>query len=172
MNNKWLRKKYSIKDTFKIKQKDVKRYGTNLLFLFLSLIWCHPQLQAQEFWQKLPGPIGGTVQSSVINANGDIFLGTFGGVYRSIDNGNNWSEINNGLPYVFIVTMEISQNGHIYAGTWGEGVFRSTDNGDSWIQGTNSGLNDLKIGKFGINADGVLFASAHQKVSPRRLFYP
>ncbi len=79
-----------------------------------------------DFWEQTNGPFGGTVSSLAINSNGDIFAGTpFGGVFRSSDNGDNWTQINTGLTHTDVNALAINSNGEIFAGTQLGGVFRS-----------------------------------------------
>ena len=92
-----------------------------------------------------------------INSNGDIFVGTSGGVFRSTDNGDNWNQINNGLPSTTVVAFGISDSDDIFAGTFG-GVFSSTDNGDNWSE-TNTGLTDPNVTAFVIQSNGDIFAA-------------
>jgi hypothetical protein len=94
-------------------------------------------LYAQNFWEQTNGPFGGTVAALAINSSGDIFAGIqYGGVYRSTDNGNNWIQINNGLPTdTWVTSLAINNSsGDIFAGTWSSGVFRSINNGNTWNQ--------------------------------------
>jgi photosystem II stability/assembly factor-like uncharacterized protein len=74
------------------------------------------------------------VISLAINSNGDVFAGTFegGGVYRSTDDGDNWSLVDNGLTNTYVTALAINNAGHIFAATFGGGAFRSTDNGNGW----------------------------------------
>ena len=54
-------------------------------------------------------------------------------MFRSTDNGESWTEINNGITVPFIISLVTNSNGDIFAGAdFGGGIFRSTDNGDSW----------------------------------------
>ena len=56
-----------------------------------------------------------------------IYAGTrWGGVYKSINGGKDWKEINEGLKDNSILTLLISpQNPDIiYAGTWGNGIYK------------------------------------------------
>jgi photosystem II stability/assembly factor-like uncharacterized protein len=93
------------------------------------------------------------------NSAGDLFAGTFegGGVYRSTDDGGNWSLVINGLTNTYVPTLAVNDDDNVFAGTWGGGVFRSTDNGDSWIE-SNNGLIGLYVTSLAINAQGHLFA--------------
>ena len=82
-----------------------------------------------NFWQQTNGPFGGIVLSLAINSGGDLFAGadSYGGVYRSSDNGANWSQINTGLTYPYILSLAINSGGDLFAGTSGGGVFRSVE---------------------------------------------
>ena len=60
-----------------------------ILFLFLAA----KSLFAQEkFWEQTNGPYGGDVTALAINSNGHFFAAAGCTVYRSADNGDNWTE--------------------------------------------------------------------------------
>ncbi|MCS6804548.1 MAG: hypothetical protein RMM98_13850 [Acidobacteriota bacterium] len=44
-------------------------------------------------WEPTNGPWGGHVRALTVNAGGDIFAGTNGGVFRSTDDGDSWTAI-------------------------------------------------------------------------------
>src|SRR3989337_2151152 len=86
---------------------------------------------SQDFWQQTNGPCGGSIRSLAINQSGYIFAGTSnGGIFRSINNGENWVET--GLSAGYIRSLAVNSSGHIFAGVFWGGVYRSTDYGDSW----------------------------------------
>ncbi len=89
----------------------------------------------------------------LLNINGDIFAGFWGGVFRSTDNGNNWIPINSGLTNVQVLSLAISGN-NIFAGTWDGGTFLSTDNGSSW-NAVNTGLTNLDVFAIAISGDNI-----------------
>jgi hypothetical protein len=61
-----------------------------------------------------------------INSSGHIFAGTYrSGVFRSTDNGDSWTEVNNGLTNMTVLSLVVNAGGHIFAGTDGGGIFRS-----------------------------------------------
>ncbi len=66
-----------------------------------------------------------SLRSFAINPSGHIFAGTAGGVFRSIDNGDNWTQT--GLIGIIVWTVAINSSGNIFAGTQGSGVFRSVE---------------------------------------------
>jgi photosystem II stability/assembly factor-like uncharacterized protein len=65
--------------------------------------------------------------------NNYLFVGTSGaGIFRSIDNGENWKSVNIGITNLTIQTLYIDARGYILAGTPGGGVYSSKDNGENW----------------------------------------
>ncbi len=100
------------------------------------------------------------VHSTAINSNGHIFLGTGGvGIYRSTDNGNNWTQINTGLTAGIVRSLALNSNGHVFAGT-NNGVYRSTDNGNNWTE-INTGLTNSYVSSLAINTSGHVFAGTN-----------
>ncbi len=90
----------------------------------------------------LPGMSFYTYSASALCANDStIYIGSYGGVVESTNNGSKWT-VSKGFFYqVNSIVISPSQ---IYAGTNGGGVYVSTDNGATFNQ-TNSGLTDLDI---------------------------
>lgn len=69
------------------------------------------------------------------------------GIFKSIDAGANWLQINNGLPSrtrVLSLLIDGSSPSTLYAGTSGHGVFKSTDGGTSW-RAINIGLTNFTV---------------------------
>lgn len=100
--------------------------------LLLCIRFTYPQTQ---FWQQTAGPYAGPINVLVTNHHGDIFAGTdIGGVYRSSNDGANWTAVNNGLPSLYIRALAIDSSGNIFVGTQGAGVLRSSNSGGSWSQ--------------------------------------
>ena len=91
--------------------------------------------------------------------DGDIFAGTFegGGVYRSTDDGENWTLVDNGLTNTYVTALAINTGGDIFAGRLAEVRFVPTDNGDSWT-GLNTGVPNATFLSLAINASGYIFA--------------
>lgn len=102
------------------------------------------------------------VMKLVISDN-NIFAGTrgYGGMFRSSDNGINWTVINTNLTYTLINDLVVSGS-NLFVATDGGGVFRSTNNGESWTH-VNDGLTDNYIYSLAINSTNI-FAGCYYGV--------
>lgn len=105
------------------------------------------------------GPYGGYIVSILADPvdTNIVYAGAYGGgIFKSIDGGESWNAINNGLPvrtdtsvfrdwkygdYFPIINLHINPQNHenIYAGTLGAGLVQSSDGGMTWEQ-TNTGF--------------------------------
>ncbi|KPL13870.1 MAG: hypothetical protein AMS26_12785 [Bacteroides sp. SM23_62] len=97
---------------------------------------------------------------AINNNNGTIYAGTTNGLYQTTDNGDNWTEINTGLPSNYILSIEINTAGVIFMSVSSEGVYRSTNNGVTWSQLTH-GLTTYSVNDFAINWNGDIFAASN-----------
>jgi len=122
------------------------------LKLFSLLVILSPFFSyAQDFWQHTNGPCGGMICSLAVDSSGHLFAGTYGGIFRSIDNGDSWTKVNTGLTNTYILYLAVNSSGDLFAGTSGGGVFRSTDNGNSWTQ-VNTGLTNSNVRSIAVNS--------------------
>jgi photosystem II stability/assembly factor-like uncharacterized protein len=133
-----------------------------LAILISLLIAILADASAQPTWQACNGPYAGQVNALAVNHAGDIFAGTtYGGVFKSTDNGQSWNQINAGLTDTRINCLAFFANSHVFAGTWSQGIFRSTDDGQSWMA-MNTGLTDLSppgIRGIDFSPTGIVFAA-------------
>lgn len=127
-----------------------------IIYLFLSIsILC--QINSNNFlnteldsWDQISGPSdNGHVLFIKKNSQDHLFIGTFAGVYRSINNGENWLPINNNLIAGRVTSLVINSKDEIFVAIYEAGVFRSLDNGDSWEK-INAGL-DYVIPPYSAN---------------------
>ena len=94
------------------------------------------------------GVINEQVQALAIDPNNSniIYAGTLtAGMFKSLDSGQNWQAINNGLPAlpdwidIRSIIIDPTNTSTIYLGTYLWDIFKSTDAGFSWVE-SNSGL--------------------------------
>ena len=114
-------------------------------------------------WKELKeGLEGVNFISLAINRKGYIFAGHWGdgwggnGVFRSTDNGENWTRTT--FPYVCPINMAIDSSGGLLVATfWDQvGIVRSTDDGETWtVIGPATGTNTPSIA---VNTEGHIFA--------------
>ena len=65
--------------------------------------------------------------SLAVNSTNMILSGNYGGVYRTIDNGEYWSLRNDGLTNYSITSLIFNSDDIAFAGSLGDGVFRSVN---------------------------------------------
>lgn len=95
------------------------------------------------------GPYGGSVVAIAADPRQSqvIYAGTWGGgIYKSVDGGNNWKFAGNGLGVMYIDSMAVDPvvTTTVYAGTHGGGVYKSTDGGASWTA-VNNGIQNRAV---------------------------
>lgn len=94
-----------------------------------------------------------------------LYAGTANGVYRSSDYGRFWVAMNTGMTGKEIVALQLTNSGHILAGSISGGFYYSDDDGQSWTP-NNNGSNILSI--FDIAEDpfqpGRVFAATSKGI--------
>jgi hypothetical protein len=107
-------------------------------------------LQWEEFG---PDNLGGRTRSLIFDKDNPsiMFMGSVsGGIYKSVNAGRSWNEVNDQMSNLSIVSLEQGLDGTIYAGTGenlyyassgggsrgmlGQGIFKSTDDGATFTQ--------------------------------------
>ena len=85
------------------------------------------------------------------------------GMYKSLDGGENWHEINNGLDTQYLnihcIAVHPDTSDIVYIGTWMDGVFKTTDGGETWKM-MNNGLVSADVRSLAINPNNpsILYA--------------
>ncbi len=80
-------------------------------------------------------------------------------VMRSSDDGVTWSEVNNGINYIFNETLFYGTDNSLYLS--GYGIFKSTDLGDKWA---HVGFNNTNILDIEIDALDNIYAGTYNRV--------
>jgi hypothetical protein len=91
-------------------------------------------------WEAIPLPDYNSnfpVEHIEFDNEGNIYLGTINGIYKSTDNGDNWQKMNDGINGEHVLSMFIDENDNIYIYTTysssPDGMYYSIDNADSWL---------------------------------------
>lgn len=137
---------------------------------YQALEWTQTQSQSRGggFDWQLAGPtnVGGRISDVAMHASDPqtIYAATAsGGVWKSVDTGDNWFPITDGLPSLSIgdIALDPGNPGTLYVGTGepnagggsitydGRGIFKSTDAGNTW---TSLGLEESgSIGRIEVD---------------------
>ena len=118
---------------------NIHENGTLFIGLTYTFGFIHYSLDNAQTWVEVPLPNYSSsypVEHIDFDSQGNIFLGTINGVYRSTDLGESWLKFNSGLGGVHVSTMYIDENDHLYiyttySGTI-DGLYYSTDSAGSW----------------------------------------
>jgi photosystem II stability/assembly factor-like uncharacterized protein len=117
----------------------------SFLGLCLGLSLASPARAALNRWSSGGPPAGAPIEVLAFDpfVPGTVYAGTYGGVFRSEDNGATWTAANFGLASDIVTGLEADPitPGTLYAAT-SRGVQRSQDRGLTWqtsaIQGVNA----------------------------------
>ena len=134
-----------------------------------TIILLFSRILYSQSWSNT-GPYGAIITELIIDPTDTniIYAGTFGaGIYKSIDGGEEWKEVNEGLPIrdnIFIGDLEgpswwfgdfypvndldlnAQESSRIFSGTRGGGISKSIDAAAVWVE-SNQGLPDSTIVK-------------------------
>ena len=143
----------------RLRQEQARRQGfgigIGIILLLLVIAWTvfsfRQGLHIVSEWVNLNGPRGGTIIPLAADpgATGVVYAAIFGrdaGLYKTIDGGQTWKAINQGLTGAPITVLMLDKaNPYVlYLGTQGGGIFKSSNAGESW-NSINSGLTNLNI---------------------------
>lgn len=111
---------------------------------------------------------------SIVSMGNDLFAstgftGNAAGVVKSTNNGNNWFQINSGLPTTRIKKLIVVGTtlfaGADYDPAGGEGVYKSVNNGQSWtLSSTGLVTTDREVEAFATNGSMVFVSCLSEKV--------
>ncbi|MDR3666337.1 MAG: T9SS type A sorting domain-containing protein [Ignavibacteriaceae bacterium] len=123
-----------------------------LVSIFAILIFIYSNVILQAQWVQTSGTGTGKVKSLAVNAS-YIFAGTSpGGVYRSTNDGTDWTQVNNGLSFTDINALYINGT-DIYNATT-VSVYRSANNGTNW-SGVSMGVGGWTYYTFASNGSNI-----------------
>ncbi len=124
-------------------------------YVYLFSLWLFfVTTNAQIVWQ--PTGLSAICPAITVSNSGIIYTGSStGDVYKSIDNGANWTSSNIGAAFN-IADIAIGSNGYMFLSTSQNGVYRSSNEGTTWqhlTMTTGIEARDLEI------KSGTIFAS-------------
>ncbi len=104
----------------------LKKYNHKILLIFALILLMSKHVNSN--WRKVEEVVG---SSCILSFENIILVGSDNGIYRSFDNGSNWSHDPIDKQYPTITDLCKNEN-YIFAGTY-NGVYTSTDTGKNWI---------------------------------------
>lgn len=103
-----------------------------LAFMILVLI-----SKAEAQWKEINNGLSGTEVTAIFKYNNTLFAGTNNGLYKSQDDGNNWSKINSKIPSGKITSIT-NLNNKLILSVYDKGIYISSDMGNTWIEKNDS----------------------------------
>ncbi len=139
------------------------------LTTFLYLLVSSAAYAGLNTWTA-SGPNGGMIQAISIDQTNPniIYAGSAdNGLFRSIDSGTSWREINNGLTTldIQVITLDPSLSTTLYIGTSTHGIYKSIDSGNTWVA-INTGLINLNVYAIQVdpNNSNIIYAGTFGNV--------
>ncbi len=136
---------------------------------FLQIVFIiAPLYKVTSQWNISADLNGGSINAITADDN-LIYAGTSTqGIFRSDNQGSNWTRINSGLGNSLLIQTMSLEGDHVYAGTSSGGFFYSVNNGNDWIQ-SNQGISQQNIRAIITDADtvyaGCYFAGVFRSVN-------
>ncbi|MDD5675330.1 MAG: hypothetical protein PHC61_14260 [Chitinivibrionales bacterium] len=131
-----------------------------------TLVEKHLDYAASQ-WEEINTPFEWNVTNAfaVTGMNGsNLFAGTrYAGVYRSIDNGENWTQVNSGLTSGDVRAFAVIGD-RLFAGAQSGGVFVSTNNGASWNTASNGLPPYGSFRAFGVSGTSIFVGTYYNGI--------
>lgn len=87
-----------------------------------------------QTWETIPAVDWDALDEIVVNNDDVIFLNTTNSVWKSSDEGDNWTQLSFNVPGNKFATLKLSPDGELFAAAYNHKIYRSSDNGDNWTE--------------------------------------
>lgn len=144
--------------------------------LVLPILVVATEAKADNFWQSLGGPTGGSIGAVARDSVNDVlYVGTgyqfgynknAGSIFKSIDHGASWTYISAPLFTQMnaintrMRALAVNTAGHLYAGLEGGGVVGTSNGGTNWAT-FNTGLGDMNVRALLFTPTGEFYAGTN-----------
>ncbi|MEQ9105722.1 MAG: T9SS type A sorting domain-containing protein [Rhodothermales bacterium] len=104
--------------------------------IWLLLAWAGaPHAYAQtDFWRPVDGPYGGVSVTDIVKHDDAVVAATSSGAFRSEDGGLTWASASSGFAQPDVRDLHVSDDGTLYAATFGDGLYRWDSGAGAWIR--------------------------------------
>lgn len=111
-----------------------RTYRIVAILVLLALGLIPPKAQAQtDYWQKAPGPFGGTNVADLLRlSDSEILAASSNGIFKSTDGGVSWSSYSTGLSNFDVRALIELADGRIIAATYGSGLASLNRQTQTW----------------------------------------
>ncbi len=101
------------------------------IVLLISITFSFSFSYSQPHWTLTNGPESGDIL--YVRADSNIYFSAAwgGGIFRSLDNGNTWTNINLGINHQFVTDLNVDK-GRIYVALQFGPLYVSNDSGNTW----------------------------------------
>ena len=101
------------------------------------------------------------VTSLQVDSEDVLYASTWGGgMFRSLNDGESFTELNNGLDNLFINDIFVDSDDNVWIGSEGGGVYKLPEGTLDWEQ-MDEGLRHKKVRAVTVNSDGLVFAGTY-----------
>lgn len=144
----------------------IYKSGSNLLYGTNSSSGIRVSSDNGASWSIANGGNSESIMPNFVDYNGSLFVSTYTDVFKSNDNGLNWTALSAPIPSGTKTTLTKGANClllSVYGGA-NNGVYRSTDDGASWTKVLSGAMNRVQM------INGVVFAGGAQNASNNAVF--
>jgi len=141
--------------------RSISIHSVHSILVLLSLWLAYPARETMASIGPTGGSLFGTLAIDPKEPNTIYTPIDGGGVFKSLDGGENWAEVNTGLDNwgTHFVVIDPNNSNILYVSTHGEGIYKSTDAAGNW-SAINEGLTNLVVFPLAIAPDdtGTIYA--------------